>query len=56
MTRSEEIEAIELTEDELKLIILQGKIAKYHKLRNEAYWQELEAKRPKKEKHGKDSR
>ena len=57
MTRFEEviqsnaalIEAIELTEDEIKAAILEGKRKKYFKLKHEDYWKEQEYK-PKKDK------
>jgi hypothetical protein len=38
--RTKEIEAIQLTEDEIKQAIFQAKLAKWFKARNAKYWEE----------------
>lgn len=40
--RTKEIEAIQLTDDEIKQAIFQAKLAKWFKARNAKYWEERE--------------
>lgn len=47
MTRSEEIEKVELTPEELSLVIWQAKYAKYNREKNREYWESLERKKKK---------
>ena len=44
MTRSEEIEKVELTPEELSLVIWQAKYVKWNKERFRDYWNEQEGK------------
>ncbi len=47
MTPQQLYEAIELTEDEIKAAILEGKKKKYFYLKTKDYWQSLETTRKK---------
>lgn len=40
--RTKEIEAIQLSEDEIKQVIFQAKLAKWFKARNAKYWEGLD--------------
>lgn len=44
--RRKEIESIELSEEEMKVIIWSAKIKKWNEEKNKEYWQELEARKP----------
>lgn len=46
MTRSEEIEKVELTPEELSIVIWQAKYVKWNKERFRDYWEELEKQKP----------
>lgn len=46
MTRSEEIEKVELTPEEISLAIWQAKYVKWNKERFRDYWEELEKQKP----------
>lgn len=48
MRRKEEIEAIELTEEEMEQAILNAKIHKWSEEKNREYWERLEQQKPKK--------
>jgi hypothetical protein len=48
MTRHEEIEAIELTPEELDDAIYEGKVKKYFREKHAPYWEEKEKEKPKK--------
>ena len=45
--RRKEIEAIELSEEEISYALWSAKVGKWNRLRNEDYWMEQEAKKAK---------
>ena len=47
MTRSEEINSISLTEEEIELALWQAKFVKWNRERFKDYWNEQEKKKPK---------
>lgn len=47
MSRKAEIEAIQLTDEEIRRAILNAKIQKWNEERTAEYWKELESRKPK---------
>ena len=45
--RRKEIEAIQLSEEEISYALWSAKVGKWNQIRNEDYWKELEEQKPK---------